>query len=339
VQANKSEFLDHVKWLRQAVMTAGAEFILAGDSLHALIRRGPQHWALHPQFLMFTNGIGQYTAQLHEQSETFAGWLPYRNKRWPISSDKLAFKRFAGAAGLPVPEYFAVPDESLRDVIVKRAASSFGRHLHGPFRSARERPLDLSQSEYYERFIQGDILKIWFWNETLVCAEQIKMPFVIGDGASTVRELITYRAEHRTRFTKREFDELLANCSAVLQYLGADLETIVPKGTRQLVEFRYSSRLRPPRGRVTLDLTAMPEAPWMAIVRRAGRELVAGIPAGIRANTLFTVDAILDEAGQIWLLEMNSNPMTHPLAYPHIIQSILASEVSVAPPVQQSPPA
>ncbi len=339
MEASKNEFLDHVKWLRHAVMAAGAEFIVAGDSLQALLRRGSHHWLLHPQFLMTVGGVGQYTPQLHEQSETFAGWLPYRTKRWPISTDKLAFKRFATAAGLPVPEHFMAAADSLGDVIVKRASSSFGRHLHGPFRSARERPLDLSQSEYYERFVRGDMLKIWFWNDTPVCAEQIKMPFVTGDGASTLRELITLRAKHRRRYTKEEFDEQLASCSSVLRYFGADLETVLPKGTTQLIEFRYSSYLRPPGDRVTLDFATQPEPSWMPIIRTAGRKLVAGIPEGIRAKTQFTVDAILDDAGQVWFLEMNSNPMTHPLAYPLIVQSMLASEVSATPAVQELRPA
>ena len=337
MQANKNDFLDHVKWLRKAVMAGGAEFILAGDSLHALIRRGAQHWALQPQFMMFNAGIPQYTAQVHDSTATFAGWLPYRNKRWPISSDKLAFKRFASAAGLPVPECFGAVADSPKDVIVKRAVSSFGRHLHGPFRSARERPLELSQGEYYERFIEGDILKVWYWNETPVCAEQLKMPFVVGDGGSSIRDLVAYRAEHRSQLTKVEIDSLLTSCTSVLHYLGVDLDTIVPKGARQLVDFRYSSHLRPPRGRLTFDFASPAEPPWMAMLRRAGPDLFAGIPEGTRANTLFTVDAILDDAGQIWLLEMNSNPMTHPLAYPSMVQSILQSEVSATPPAQQLP--
>jgi len=43
VLPSKNSFLDHVKWLRKAVAAEQAEFILAGDSMQALVRKGNMH--------------------------------------------------------------------------------------------------------------------------------------------------------------------------------------------------------------------------------------------------------------------------------------------------------
>ena len=55
----------------------------------------------------------------------------------------------------------------------------------------------------------------------------------------------------------------------------------------------------------------------------AGSALWRGaIPADIRADTLWTLDAIVDDAGTVWLLETNCNPMVHPDAYFAMLEGI-----------------
>ncbi len=39
MRASKSSFLDHVKWLRKAVLAAKADLLVAGDSMQALVRQ------------------------------------------------------------------------------------------------------------------------------------------------------------------------------------------------------------------------------------------------------------------------------------------------------------
>jgi hypothetical protein len=104
VHASKSSFLDHVKWLRRAVLAARAELLIAGDTLRALVRQGERHWILRPRFLTTLDGVTRYTSQLHETSEVFAGWLPHADRRWPIIPDAQAFDQLARSAGLPIPE-------------------------------------------------------------------------------------------------------------------------------------------------------------------------------------------------------------------------------------------
>jgi D-alanine-D-alanine ligase-like ATP-grasp enzyme len=51
-------------------------------------------------------------------------------------------------------------------------------------------------------------------------------------------------------------------------------------------------------------------------LRTVGKVLWQTIPEELRQGVLFTVDAVLDDQGQLWLLETNSNPAVHPDVYP-----------------------
>ncbi|GAB7541630.1 hypothetical protein CS8_012930 [Cupriavidus sp. 8B] len=313
-------------------MAGGAEFILTGDTMTALVRKGNSHWLLHPQFLTAIDGVRQYTSQPTDDTQMFAGWLPYKTKRWPIASDKLAFKRFAKSTGLSVPDFAVDGKIDIGDVVIKRAISSFGDQIRGPFRSVTESPLDIAQGEYYERFTRGDLLKVWFWNGTPVCAERDKMPFVAGDGVSTLGQLIISRARYSRPYSPQDTGQLLHRCAPLLHYCGVTDATILSKGKRQLIEYRYGSDLMHPRNRRILDLRPEAREDWTHALDGIGRNLYTALPGDLRTNTLFTVDAILDSEQAIWLLEMNSNPTVHPLAYPDMMNSLLSQGA-----VQESP--
>jgi hypothetical protein len=47
-----------------------------------------------------------------------------------------------------------------------------------------------------------------------------------------------------------------------------------------------------------------------------------GIPEGVRQNTLFTVDGILDRTGVARFVEINSNPAVHPDAYLPMLEGL-----------------
>lgn len=334
---SKNNFLDHVKWLRSAVRAQGAELLIAGDSMEALVRHGKRHWVLHPQFLAPVAGVSQYVPTLTDDTTHFAGWLPYRNRRWPVATDKLLFKRVALQAGLPVPEFSVETGAEMNDVVVKRAASSFGEQVRGPFRSSAECPLDVAQGDYYERFIGGELLKAWYWNGEAVGVEVDAMPAVAGDGRSSLRELITQRATLMRSQNEDALQRLLGRSAVVLGYHGRSLDEVLPAGVRQRVEFRYGSDLMHPRGRRVVDLRSVDPlseagAAWAPLVA-AGEALHRAIPEETRAQTLFTLDAVRDKDQRIWFLEMNSNPTVHPLAYPQMMAGLIgAAEVVAATP-------
>lgn len=320
---SKNNLLHHYLWLRAALASSGAEAILSFDSCDLLIRRGPQQWIMHPKFLAVVDGQQQYTSAVAPGITTFAGWLPYRQKHWPLAADKLAFKHYAHEARLPVPEFSTDPASALPTVIVKRAHSSFGAQIRGPFASARDYPLRPAQDEYYERFVEGKILKIWFWEGEPLCLEMDDLPTVRGNGRSTVGDLILQRLSLHQKLGERDQRRVLDAQAEMLRYFGCTTDTVLATGKRQVVEFRYGSNLLHPRGRTVVDLGRTPLAALMPTLRRAGPILRAAIPPELRRHTLFTVDAVLDRQDQLWLLEMNSNPAVHPLAYPAIAASLV----------------
>ncbi|KEZ01635.1 hypothetical protein GQ57_33855 [Burkholderia sp. MSh2] len=312
--------------MRQAALDAGFELIIAGESLQALLRRGERYWTLQPRFLAKVNGIAQYTPALIDEVTHFAGWLPDRSKRWPAASDKLAFKQWAQQAGLRVPAYGSSTSDDMANVVVKQAASSFGAQIEGPFRSSSQYPIEPSRSEYYERFVDGEIFKVWFWNDAPVCAERDTMPRVTGNGRATFRKLIEERANLMQKIEPSELSHQIDRCAVTLRFFGHALDDVPDRGARQLVEFRYGSPLMHPRGRLLLDMRTNVNPRWDEL-RAAGPVLYSAIPTESRRDTLFTADAIYD--GQhFWWLEMNSHPAVHPLAYPALVANLGAEPTS-----------
>jgi hypothetical protein len=320
-------FLDHVKWLRRATKSVGAEFIFAGDSMQALLRKGERQLALHPQFLTLVDGSIRRTPHLHDESGPFLGWLPYRSKHWPIAVDRLAFKRFASEAGLPVP---AVPSGTApAGVVVRQVQPSFEPFIAGPFRTAADRPLDAKVAEYYEPFIDGEALTVWYWNGQPLCAESATPPTVTGDGKSQVGELLVRGVAEGGRLPPAAIRARLAECDAVAKFLGRTLSTVLPAGEKMTAGLGHGSPLNGVRERKVVSLTASPATPelgWLPLMRKAGPLLLAALPAELRPSTLFSVNATVDREGAVWLLDMDASPRVHPLTYGTMLASLLGLE-------------
>jgi hypothetical protein len=246
MRVSKDSFLEHVKWLRRAVMASRAELLLAGDSMQALVRQGPRHWVLHPQFLTETAGGMALTPQLHDETAAFLGWLPYRRGQ-PLGPDRMSFIRLARSLGLPTPD----------------VSSEAGREAG---REATPAPR-----------IEGERLRLWFWNGSPACAEQVAARSAADGGASSA------------------------------------------KAPRPLNPF------------------SSPPPEWMAVIRRAGRELLAALPEASRAAALFTVDVVVDRENRAWFVDMNADPFVHPFVYPVMVESLLALESGASP--TAAPPA
>lgn len=208
-------------------MAAGGEAILPFDSINALVRRGSEHWVFFPQFMASVDGARQYQKVLTNDTFMFSGWLPYQLKRWDIASDKIAFKRHAESANITVPAYSITRDQSLRGVIVKKARSSFGEQIKGPFRYPIDAPIDVASGEYYEQFIEGRLVKIWYWNEQPVCAELDRTPSVTGDGVSDLRALILARADQTGVAKSSEREKILSLSAPLLRHFGTDLRSVL----------------------------------------------------------------------------------------------------------------
>jgi len=283
---------------------------------------------LQPRFTYIDPARGlNYTPYFKPEVAGFAGWLPYFNKVWPISLDKLAFKSYAAERGLRIPQYWSQASAGISDFIVKRRGGSFSQGMRGPYRV-----LDLarpehrvSEKEYIERFIEGQIAKIWYWNAQPACLELWPFAEVVGDGRLTIRELVTQALRDRVRFAD------WAAIETTLAYGNRTLSTVLQSGERSTVEFRYGGAMYglDYQNRNVLDAHLRTELG--AQLQQAGKALWQAIPSDIRDGVLYTVDAILDPSGQLWLLEMNPNPAVHPDVYTLMFRAVLERKVSKMP--------
>jgi hypothetical protein len=328
--ASKNSFLDHMRWFRAACRSAGAEAIVSLETWQAFVRRGEQHLAFFPQFQAWVQGRIQYQQGLTDDASMFAGWLPYRLKRWDIAVDKLAFKRYARAVGLQVPRHWLAAAEvpAGTPVVAKSPRSSFGIQVDGPYREAVERPLDAAQGEYYEEYLEGRLLKIWFWDGEPVCAELDRLPVFKGNGATSLRRAMLRRVERHRLLKAAQREELVARCEPLLRFHGRSLSDVLPAGETQVIDFRYGSQLMLGTERTVVDLGGGEPPAWLPAVQNAGRLLHAAIPAEIRAGTMFTVDAILAGEDRVYLLEANCNPTVHPMVYPVMVRHLLPAAAS-----------
>jgi hypothetical protein len=316
---NVTDLFHHAKVVRECAARLGAtgEVDLLNFQLHVA---GPDYThTFRPQFLYFDqDDRRQYSPALREGSTHFMGWLPYFNKRWPLALDKLDFKQFCSENGLRTPPHRTDADPALRDFIIKKRHSSFGNDIRGPFAAFSESDPQqrLLEGEFYEQFVRGHIAKVWYWEAKPACLEMPPMPTVTGDGRRSMYDLIAAAAEPRPAPPRSELD-------ALARYQDVSLDDVLPAGRSFLADFRYGSNLRH-RGRASSNVLADYAASDIAHqLDTAGSALWRGaIPADLRADTLWTLDAIVDDASTVWLLEMNCNPMVHPDAYYPVLEGI-----------------
>ncbi len=327
----KNDLLVHLKWLRRSVLASGAELILAGDSMEALIRRGQRHLVLQPVFLSFTQEGVRPSVRILEDSNAFAGWLPRRQHPWPAAVDRTEFRRIARSAGLPVPDSDPATFPANRGVLVRPTRGGTGPRFLGPFGSASDHALDQARGEEFEPFIEGHSLLTWCWNGLPVVAEQAALPSVTGDGASTVRELVL-GATRPQGIPDEAADRYLASRHQFLSLRGVAPSTVLPNATTLTLDVDNQVPLRP--GEVeTFDLRAEAKPPWYEVLRVAGEKFAGSIPEPERATTLFIIEAVIDKRGQAWLTSMHANPVVHPLVYPAVMFDMMGPR-----PVDQATP-
>lgn len=320
--AYSTNWITHFRAVSQCLGRIGGRATCDMETGALEIRARGRKVQLLPQFVIFRPGgsIG-FTQTLIEGVALFAGWRPYVNRVWPLSFDKRAFKAFCRSNGVAVPRQWSRSEDVEADVLIKRGVSSFSEGISGPYtrEALRHSHPEPAEGEFFEEFIPGDIVKVWYWNATPVCLEVLPMPTVIGDGTRTLRQLIN-------RIKVAHTDGDWSAWQATAEYQGFSLDAVVPSGRKILVEFRYRSVLHP----VSPDfpnlnvLTQFANTPVMDQLQRSGEVFWRGIPEGIRQNTLFSVDGILDRAGTIRFVEINSNPSMHPDVYRPMLDGLFA---------------
>jgi hypothetical protein len=305
-------FFSHSKAVREAAASLGIEATvrLSDYSLAVAGDAAAPRW--RAKFMGSMDGRLMYTDRPAPGTVGFAGWVPYPMRRWPIALDKSAFKRHAIARGVPTPPACFDPARIHGPFVVKKTSSSFGEGLRGPFlQFDGDNPAQLlADGEYYENFIVGHIAKAWCFADQCVAVHLHPPSIVCGDGQRALRDLVL--ALPNNRGAENDWEVILH----LAQYCGVQaLDTVLVTGKEVLVEYRYGSRYELPSME---NKNVMHELRDTALGRQFARaaEVCAGeITGGEEAPALFTLDAIVDQQGTAWFLEMNCNPLVHPDAY------------------------
>lgn len=317
-----TKVFQHLKWLKKAVVEVDGEAFINVTSFTAEVRLGNKVYMLHPMFAAIHEGKRVYTYQFGPEAHNFIGWKPYVNRETPEIGKKLTFKRFVTEAGLETPEYSTTDNKVLQNVIVKKDISSFGSEIQGPFNDNSQYKLDVDGGEYFECFTQGEIVKIWYWNEKPIVMEGQDMPAITGDGKSTVKQLIeSYYARIKNGFGEINWQQV----EDILQHQNVKLDNVLNENVTRLIDFRYISAFsEPDKIRSTLFKEKTLQHDPLFVLGDAIKKYL--LQQGKR-NTLYSIDAILDKNGVFNFLEVNFNPATHPCVYQEMIKSLRDSSV------------
>jgi hypothetical protein len=297
------------------------------------VRARNRYYDLFPQFIERQEGKLRFTRQMPpgRDGAGFVGWLPYVGKRWPASIDKLAFKDLCAAQGLRTPRMSLGAPEGFDRYIVKSRTSSFSQGIRGPFRKqdAGERNVIAGENEYCEEFVPGRMAKAWFWDDKLAALELLAMPTVTGDGRKTYGDLMAVM--------RRPLIDVLA------RFQGIAVDTVIPAGKTLMADFRHGS----PFVMVNMqNQNVLAQHAAGEIGRQfaaAGGKFWGAVPEEQRPLTIYTVDAVVDDADRVWFVEMNCNPAVHPDVYPAMFERLFGPEDEKQPAQQvaslpESPP-
>jgi hypothetical protein len=318
--------LAHLRSIRDYAGSIGARIELRPNDWRLEIACNGRYYELVPGFVEARGAtVLGYHAPVPGTTH-FSGWRLHPLKQWPLARDKRAFKSFCAERGIRTPRTFADLDAMTAMSLVKGHASSGGRGVLGPIWPGGDAGSAApGRDQFIEEFVEGEPALAWYWDGRLAAAVVRKMARVHGDGRSTLRELVI---EIKSSYLEPDWKSI----GAWGRKYGLTLDAPVPAGQSVIVDCRYNSPLAPVLGRENA-LERLAGTIVQRQLSEAGALFHQGIPAEIRARTLFTLSAIVDAQKNVWFIDMNCNPVVHPDAYPTMLADLFGTAVvSVAPP-------
>lgn len=324
--------LNHFRAVKAWADGSDAQVDLDVRTFNLEVKLRNRYYTLKPRFLVNHKGQMAYTTQLVKDVTGFIGWMPYDILNWDLSQDKLLFKDFLTKAELSSPATWLSVSDAKEGFLVKRSTGSFGYQISGPHRSAGEAPAAKEDPpkdkkngvDFAEQFVVGTNLKVWFWGATAFYAHVHAYPTVIGDGVSTVQALI----ESRLARTGKTLDSGAGNGNVLssLAFQQVRPTDVLAKGREVWIDFRYGRQYAPtsPTAEADNDLgriNASVRQQVDAMGVKAGQESLRRF----KAPVLYSVDGVVDEAGKVWWLEINSNPILPPDGYPLVFFSLFGA--------------
>jgi hypothetical protein len=317
---DKYDFFLHTKCLRQAALDLNLKMQMDIQSLHVTINNKNKIDTLYPKYIYRTPEGVQSSTNFYDNTAWFAGWS-LSDKPIVVNNfkDKLHFKKLLIKASIPTPSHSSSNNHSLDNFIIKKAQSSGGRAILGPFKASDHVKRELGESEFFEAFIEGEILKIWFWNELPICLERQGMPKVIGDGVAPILDLI------KRTYCVSPFPVVLPRLNQFLSSQGYCLESILEKGKSQLLEFIYGKGILIQLPCKLEMIDDIENEDFMMQLLQVGDLANRYIQEEGCNNLIYTVDGICDSYGKLWILEANSYPVMHPLLYQTMLSNLVES--------------
>ncbi|MCA3176875.1 MAG: hypothetical protein ING36_15315 [Burkholderiales bacterium] len=333
-----ADIYSHLRTIQQWTNKYRAKANINFSTFQMEIIANHRHYVFYPRFMSGTNqGQRYYTDFPIEDTSGFIGWLPYRPLNFDLSDNKLAFKEFMQQAGFLTPRCWSSYNEINAGFIIKGQNGSFGAEIAGPFRVQKNFSMPQTEKVFFEQFVQGNIIKIWCWSDKPFFSHKHTYPVVYGDGKSSLHTLIDQRLF--LFGSKYEIINSQKIIEACIQFQGYELNTILPPAIPVWIDFRYGySHFA--FARAAIDALAAEELNRCfsyenalpkysqkiadqinSVVKTCSEYLQKKYPAPI----LFALDACIDDAEQVWWLEINSNPSLPPVGYNLIFSDLFGT--------------
>ncbi|MET3517890.1 hypothetical protein ABIC63_005697 [Pseudacidovorax sp. 1753] len=317
-----STLLDHFKAIKDWASSNRAKVNLDVESFELEIRCANRYYNFFPQFSILASGQLAYTRALTSSAQGFCGWRPYVEYKTPLTVDKVLFKRYFSSQGLKVPAAWEAPEECTGAYILKPKGGSFGEGIQGPFKPGQgvDRSKAPGDALFADQFIVGRSVKVWLWGEKPVCADIQEWPCIVGDGSTSIDGLIENRlyGPGGSRFGANV--ELTEAC---LRFQGFDGSTVLDLGRSAWIDFRYGRNFLPPHATRNMpNRLSDLEEQCGAQLASAGAAVARALRQVVPAPVVSSIDAVMDERGALWWLELNSNPL-----FPHHGYNVMLDEL------------
>lgn len=310
----KRDLLNHFKMLRESLNVVGGSARLNIETFEVEVKISSSIYTLYPQFLKFLGAKKDAGSEFSTDVICFSGWRPNRTVVAHDVENRLTFKTLLKKLGFPTPAYSLNPRTIRGPVVVRESARSIHEKIRGPFASPADAWVNHIDGEFLERYVPGELITTWFWNATPVVSEIRRMPTVIGDGCSTIRDLATEEAMNPNRTI--DWNKL----SNVIGFYGRTLDTVLSPEEMQIIDLGSEPNFSRPRN--VYELTLPAHDPTFAVLDAIGKSLSKELLLEDESRALYSVEGLVDYKKQISFLSINFDPVTHPALYPLIVENL-----------------
>jgi hypothetical protein len=312
--AIKRRIIKHFFHVQSALDKVNSDAYLNTKTFFLELQLSDKSITLYPQFTYKTETGTQYSDQCdYNRFACFNGWRPYRPRSVAKFTDKLLFKQLIVDQGVNAPDYTCEYKKGFPAAIVKNKVSSFSDSIKGPYKDTSCYEINKDLGQYFEQFIIGDIVKIWYLKDQPIVFEKFPMPFVIGDGRSTLEELI------KKKMGEVAPKKLVDISESMLRFSGYQLSDVLAVGEKQIVDFKYVTSLRDIED---IEVADIQDSELLKQLETIGKVVWSIAQQDTQGMLIYTVDAILDSSQTLWVLEANSNPIVHPCCYGALVSSL-----------------